>query len=587
MIIRKQNLLASTNEQIRRKEQIIRQTRGEKRKERYLSVLEETEEKFMRDFFGGMDETLFPCTAACLRDTAVRARESGLAGITADDFESGWSDGIYLKSIEKEGEIYRITAGATAVNPVWEMAMSVDFYTVEDGVTDKNVSVIREGTPSFIFPCEHNVNAELTVEKSLTGEGVSGLFFTVCLIGQNDVMRFKTKTVEFSSFADDFDMISLITVDAPVKKGNAGAVYDPVVVCYDRVPSLTERYDYLIYFQEEGGFYLPTKGRAVFFDKNMRFDKVLNIGEGSSSCLMLIREEGGSVCFQNDFDKKSFPEFFSIYIDPETKLPGFQWDFGTTRWQNKNPLPVMELLKMDYYLAVSYQVKGSGDVYHMRICSGEYPVGGRERLPGIELYWGCLYRDTPVMMADRFERKIQEIRQGDLVFSDNGPLRVRDVITGQERKGIYRLTAGRADGERLTLCLTGEHPVITQEGPRILLHIRPYINEQGETVYREQVRTADGSYASVLALELTLPDDSSVYNLELEAADGGDIPTEEAVFYAGGMAVGDHQMQAQASRMEKQRERNRHGLDRRWQTDVQTIARYFNLRKKEQILWKN
>ena len=87
---------------------------------------------------------------------------------------------------------------------------------------------------------------------------------------------------------------------------------EPVIVCYDRIPSYEEKYDYLLYFSE-GGFYIPSKGEAVFADKNQKFRGALSIGEqGSSSMLTLIRKHGGGIAYFENKPGKDFSQFFLI-----------------------------------------------------------------------------------------------------------------------------------------------------------------------------------------------------------------------------------------------------------------------------------
>ena len=40
--------------------------------------------------------------------------------------------------------------------------------------------------------------------------------------------------------------------------------------------------------------------------------------------------------------------------------------------------------------------------------------------------------DTMVLMADGLERRIDELRVGDMVHTDHGPMRVQDVMIGYE-----------------------------------------------------------------------------------------------------------------------------------------------------------
>lgn len=583
MLIKNQQLLKSTPQQLARKEKIIRLARSASDGACYLSPLEESHAQYMRDFFAGMTKENFPCTVSCMERTGAIAREKGLRRVTGDDLSDGWSDGIFVKNVEQKAGNYRIAAGATAVHPIWEMALEVDYYALEEGIP----VLIEEGIPSFSFPAEQNVDAWLEISpKSLLKEP-GGILMTACFIGQDDILRFKVKTLEFASFAENFDMLSKIHVLDPVKKHEQAEKQDEfIIVCYDRAPSSLEAYDYLLYYTQ-GDFYIPSRGQAVFADKNQRFVKALSVwSPGSSSTLSLVRKSGGGLAaFENEPDK-DFSQFFSIYIDPDTKLPGFQWDFKNARWQAKNPLPIMEILEADYQLTVSYQVAGSEDVYHMMVYTGTTPKGDGKPIAPLKLYWGCLCRDTLITMADQSMKKIQDIKAGDLVYSDDGPLRVRDLVTGTERKGVYKLTAGK-DGEKaMELSLTGEHPLITDQGVRTLLRIKSYIDDHGNVAFHQRLKRQDGEFVPIRSLELAVVDDNTVYNLELESVNGERIPAEKGVFYANGLAVGDNQMQGYAAELELEEKRQENGLPVSWETDAASAQKYFRGLDRSVILWK-
>lgn len=173
MLIAKQKLCSSTAVQIRRKEKIIADTRVSYGKEKYISLLDSEEKEYVRDFFGGLCTDFFPCTAKCLEETVSVAQQDGLRMVTGYDRENGWVDGIFLKEIKKDGEKYIITAGATVIHPIWEMALAVDIYRIKDG----KPALLKEGVPSFVYPHTQTVEAELKVEEKIIREETTGRLF--------------------------------------------------------------------------------------------------------------------------------------------------------------------------------------------------------------------------------------------------------------------------------------------------------------------------------------------------------------------------------------------------------------------------
>ena len=82
MLIKNQQLLKSTPQQLARKEKIIRLARSASDGACYLSPLEESHAQYMRDFFAGMTKENFPCTVSCMERTGAIAREKGLRRVT-------------------------------------------------------------------------------------------------------------------------------------------------------------------------------------------------------------------------------------------------------------------------------------------------------------------------------------------------------------------------------------------------------------------------------------------------------------------------------------------------------------------------
>lgn len=77
----------------------------------------------------------------------------------------------------------------------------------------------------------------------------------------------------------------------------------------------------------------------------------------------------------------------------------------------------------------------------------------------LEILWGCFAKDTDIRMADGSAKRIQDIRPGDRVMTDNGSKEVLDLISGNEGK-MVRIGSGRGH----TITVTEDHPVMTENG---------------------------------------------------------------------------------------------------------------------------
>lgn len=90
-----------------------------------------------------------------------------------------------------------------------------------------------------------------------------------------------------------------------------------------------------------------------------------------------------------------------------------------------------------------YQTEGGYNVY----------------IPPVNIRWGCFASGTRIRMADGSTRCVENIRQGDMVYTTDGPLAVRSVYMGEEHSLMYICTE---DGKELRL--THMHPVVLANG---------------------------------------------------------------------------------------------------------------------------
>ena len=82
-----------------------------------------------------------------------------------------------------------------------------------------------------------------------------------------------------------------------------------------------------------------------------------------------------------------------------------------------------------------------------------------KKINQIDIEWGCFAKGTAIIMADGTENRIEEIKTGERVLTQNGSAEVTEVIRGQEEKLICIATGS---GNRLLI--TKDHPVLTEEG---------------------------------------------------------------------------------------------------------------------------
>lgn len=135
----------------------------------------------------------------------------------------------------------------------------------------------------------------------------------------------------------------------------------------------------------------------------------------------------------------------------------------------------------------------------------------------IFIQWGCVARDTEIMMADGEQRRADQIQIGDLVRNgDGGSAEVKKVLTGHEAK-LYKISTPHR-----SIRMTPDHTVCTEQGllPAIDLSVGM------------KIRTVEG-LESVVAVEWTNYEDK-VYNFEL---------AEETILIGNGLLIGDSMLQ--------------------------------------------
>ena len=145
-----------------------------------------------------------------------------------------------------------------------------------------------------------------------------------------------------------------------------------------------------------------------------------------------------------------------------------------------------------------------------------------EKVKKIHIKFGCLGKDTRILMADGSERAIEDIRIGDLAQNMDGmPIRVTNIISGMEAEMVYVKTMGNKE-----ILMTEGHPVRVRRDGSICT-VRA-VDLNGADLFL----TKDGE--EELRYIYMKPYNDRVYNLEFDG---------EEFLYANGFSVGDFDMQ--------------------------------------------
>lgn len=139
----------------------------------------------------------------------------------------------------------------------------------------------------------------------------------------------------------------------------------------------------------------------------------------------------------------------------------------------------------------------------------------------IYIQWGCVGKDTLILMADHTQKKVTDIQIGDRVLNENKEaVPVKNIYTGQEDTMILLKTQSQKQA-----LVTASHPVSTARGILPARCLRA----------SDRIKTVDG-YEAIVELSIQ-PYHDTVYSLAFE--------TENCII-CNGMVLGDFGMQQTA-----------------------------------------
>jgi hypothetical protein len=154
----------------------------------------------------------------------------------------------------------------------------------------------------------------------------------------------------------------------------------------------------------------------------------------------------------------------------------------------------------------------------------------------IVIQYGCIIEGTLIDMADGSKKKVENIREGDLVLSkDDKILRIKSRIVGFDTDFVDLHYQIGSDENQVTL--TPTHPVLTQRGI-----LRAKDLNKGDVIY-----SRNGNITLDLVNKKKTKS-QNVYNFVLENITKNDeLFPDDALLYAGGVLVGDNILQGKLS----------------------------------------
>lgn len=310
-------------------------------------------------------------------------------------------------------------------------------------------------------------------------------------------------------------IVANFVVNKPTTEKNPSR--DKVVIVYNREAQVHEDYDYAYdnnkYKQgdrEMVKVYIPVTATVTLSDGfsviglNKDMGCVLQIEDLNKG---VVNHYGGFDSIQTEINnnviKWTFPEYWQNALDVS--------NFGaktTVNIYNKMELNIKKnSTGMFMHIPVVFQSKGS-------------PSGDRSSIISkpIFIQWGCLGKNTKVLMPDKTYKEISEIKIGEMVLNEKmEEIKVTNIYSGEEEKMILIETTGNKK-----VLVTSGHPVCTMRGNIAAREINA----------SDMIKTLNG-FEEIYALQIVDYNDT-VYNLCFE---------KENIIICDEIAVGDYAMQ--------------------------------------------
>lgn len=275
----------------------------------------------------------------------------------------------------------------------------------------------------------------------------------------------------------------------------------------------------------DGTVSVPIKGSIIYYG-NIDLVNGQPVKTDSSIYLIRVSAGGDPIIPAGNFD---------FFKDPNTHINGdtLSWDLN---WLNFSQVDFSSGDMVYYVFKVSLNVGGKSVVSFITNAPNTIVPGQRflntVTIKPMQILYGCLGKDTRILMRDNSEKIISTIKTGEWVHSQDGRmLRVEDVIAGKE-KSYLEIKVKDIKRKEKTIITSLGHPFCTPEGVVLAR----------ELTTSSKLITLNGECSIDTIVQKT--GEIKVYNLHLST---DDLTSEQlkgkSTMYANGVLVGDSVMQ--------------------------------------------
>lgn len=288
--------------------------------------------------------------------------------------------------------------------------------------------------------------------------------------------------------------------------------------------------------------YLPTSGSIKYFGP-IDVD-----GEGKPTgkfvSLTMVGQSTGSACEAASFD--DFWKYATVNGDTLSwSIVTPPADFGPVCYQNNE--------FYTYTLSVRVYVNKAPILASITNAPGTPDTVSNLVLGQIQVQYGCIAEGTEVLMADGSRKKIEDVAIGDALMAPGNTVAKVDSRTVGWDTDFVSLTDAAGDN----VVVTPAHPIILEGGPI-----------KAEKIHvGDRIRRADGSWSPVVKATRDTTAKRKVYNLVLNPKADTPPPVEKSEFFAGGVLVGDGDLQHSLMIQPKDPRTIAERLPKEWQVD--------------------
>lgn len=309
------------------------------------------------------------------------------------------------------------------------------------------------------------------------------------------------------------DIVDNITVEFP----NTLKPRDRTIVLYNRtaeahVEDPDKVYSNISVINNKLQFHLPFIGSV-----RLKQGKIIGVDREKAVIKLQHPEKKTSVTFNKDKDN-NWKDIKWKYENGYTLL---HWTFPED-WKNQLDLKDLSIhTTLDFYacLPLIVNINGAEVTVNTYVGSNIEEDKTHCKIQKVFLQWGCLGKNTLIMMADGTYKIISNLRIGELVNTGKGIAEIYNIYSGHQLNVVNLETES---GKRLLM--TNGHPVLTERG---------WVRAENLNA-SDKVINAEGKTEALKALFPSIYDDK-IYNLQLN--------TEEHQFVAEGIVVGDFMLQ--------------------------------------------